>query len=431
MTINPAVLTLSPQTHPPVTRKSAPARLDPSKFPHPPMPGHHGVKTTLENVEHLFTGYGITVRFDVIKKRLIIMRDGTACSMTDVASLAILNGLNGNWLGAFIDDLARHNPLNPVKDWIESKPWDGVDRLPEIMATVRTTEDYPQSLKAALLYRWLLSATAAATVEGKRFAARGVLTLQGGQGIGKTSWISRLMPEGSLRNDVIKRDHHLDGGNKDSILGAISHWIVEIGELDSSFKKDVARLKGFLTNDCDKIRPPYGKDAVEWDRRTVFAATVNDPQFLVDSTGNTRFWTIAVKSLHFQHSIDMQQVFAQLQCKLGEGAQWWLAQDEEADLESYNQRHRAVSAIAERIRDHIDTEVTDPQAGKYMTAMELLRDMGINYPTNTQCKECGTVLREHFGQPKRVNGRDKWRIALRGSVSNGNYPPGFEDEDFG
>lgn len=422
---------MSPQPQAKNTRNGAPTPLDPDEFPHPPKAGAHGLKTTLENVEYLLKGYDITARFDVIKKRLVILRDGKTCSQSDIASLAILNGLNGNWLMPFIDAIARRNPLNPVKDWIENKPWDGVERLADFHATVRTVDDYPDGLKEILLFRWLLSAVAAATLEGRRFSTRGVLTLQGGQGIGKTSWITRLMPEGELNDTVIKRDHHLDGANKDSILGAISHWIVEIGELDSSFKKDVARLKGFLTNDCDKIRPPYGKEAVEYDRRTVFAATVNEATFLVDPTGNSRFWTLAVESLDYSHDIDMQQLFAQLKIKLDEGEQWWLKPGEEQVLERYNLRHRAVSAIAERIREHVDSEADDAaiEKAKYTTAIGLLSDIGIDRPTNAQCREAGSVLRELFGQPKRVQGRDQWRVPLRGGFS-GNYPPGAAGEVF-
>ena len=64
------------------------------------------------------------------------------------------------------------------------------------------------------------------------------------------------MTDPILRDAVIKLDHHLDTGNKDSQITAICHWIVEIGELDSSFRKDIARLKGFITSDRDKVRKP-------------------------------------------------------------------------------------------------------------------------------------------------------------------------------
>ncbi len=259
----------------------------------------------------------------------------------------------------------------------------------------------------------MLAATAAAvTVEGKRFHCRGVLTLQGPQGVGKTSWIAALMPEGPHRDQFIKRDHHLDGGNKDSILGGISHWITEIGELDSSFRKDVARLKGLLTNDCDKLRPPYARSEVELDRRTVFSASVNDTNFLVDHTGNSRFWTIAVDRLDFKHTIDMQQLFAQLAVELDVGEQWWLTPAEDAQLAEYNLRHRSVSAIEEQLLDAIDLDQVGHGDHPYLTASEVLTKMGIRSPTNRQSKDCGAVLRQYIGQPKRVQGRDRWRVPL-------------------
>jgi hypothetical protein len=37
---------------------------------------------------------------------------------------------------------------------------------------------------------------------------------------------------------------------------AITHWIVELGELDSSFKKEIARLKAFLTGGCRQAQAP-------------------------------------------------------------------------------------------------------------------------------------------------------------------------------
>jgi putative DNA primase/helicase len=257
---------------------------------------------------------------------------------------------------------------------------------------------------------WLSAVAAALTHGDRRFKARGVLTLQGGQGIGKTTWIAMLLPAGPMRNDFVKLDHHLDGANKDSIIGAIQHFIVEIGELDSSFKKDVARLKGFLTSDCDKLRRPYARGEAEYPRRTVFAATVNDETFLVDTTGNSRFWTIAVERLDYVHTIDMQQVFAQLAVDWQHGAKHWLTADEDAALEEYNLRHRTVSAIGERVRDHIRLDLIGTPHGKYMTANQVLDDMKIGNPTNAQSRECGAMLRELLGPPKCVQGRMQWRI---------------------
>ena len=174
----------------------------------------------------------------------------------------------------------------------------------------------------------------------------------------------------------------------------------------------MARLKGLLTNDCDKLRRPYARGISEYPRRTVFAATVNDHNFLVDATGNSRWWTIEVEKLDYQHGINMQQLFAQLATDYERGEQWWLSADEESQLNAYNRRHRAISAIAERILEVLDLSRKDDPSSRPATAIEVLRHIGIPNPSNPQCKECALVLREHLGQPKRIQGRDRWRVPI-------------------
>ncbi len=387
-------------------------RLDPKSFPHPPLNGNNHFPPTIENVGHLLRETGVSAQFNVIKKRLELRNEHEApVSMNRVTSSALLNGMGTGWLYPFVEELAAQSPTNPIKDWILSEPWDGQDRLEALFETVRTIDDYPGDLKSILLLRWLMSATAAAVNDGA-VTTHGVLTLQGPQGVGKTSWINRLLPA-NLRADYIKLDHHLDGSNKDSILGCVTHFIVEIGELESSFRKDIARLKGFLTNDCDKLRRPYGRDEVEYPRKTVFAATVNDDRFLIDITGNRRWWTIAISELEYRHSVDMQQVFAQLAEKLTSGEQWWLTPTEAKKLAEYNIRHLYVSAMKERILDYIEPALIGQAGGTAKTASEVLRELGVRNPSNVQCKECGSVLRELYGAPKRIQGREKWRVHVR------------------
>lgn len=372
-----------------------------------------GPPTTIANIAHLLKMGGYIAQYDVIRKRhQFRTRDGRGISMNEIMSLAVLNGMQQSLVGPFVLDVAERSPINPVANWINSRGWDQTDRLPALYATVHVAEDFPETLKIALLHRWLLSAVAAA-LKDRGFAAHGVLTLQGDQGIGKTSWGRSLIPDEELRDQVFKADLHLDPGNKDSIMSAISSWIAEIGELDSSFRKDVARLKGFLTRDVDSLRVPYARAAQDYQRRTVFFATVNDPNFLVDSTGNRRWWTLPVTKLDFQHSIDMQQVFAQLAVEFSNGEQWWLTADEERMLTAENQKHHAVSLVAERIHEYIDVTKRREQGGAQMTAIQLLRELGFANPTNVQCKECGAVLRQHLGSPKRIQGRDKWRVHRR------------------
>lgn len=390
--------------------------LDPSTCPNR---GYNGQpKSTIVSFNWLLQGYEIYVAYDIIRKRLLINIPGTCMrpdnfdnvALAEVSSLVILNGMSTALVPSYLEALGDRNSYNPVAEWINSIPWDGLDRLEAFYGTITTSEEYPGPLKRALMYRWLLSAVAAA-LKLSGFYGRGVLTLQGPQSIGKTSWVRSLISDKTLQETVLKLDHHLDALNKDSLLSAISHWIVEIGELDSSFKKDVARLKGFLTGCTDKVRRPYARSDSEYPRRTVFCATVNDAQFLVDLTGNTRWWTLPVVKVNYAHGIDMQQLFAQLAVDFAKGEQWWLTPEEERLLEAQNNQHLAVSVIRERVDAYFDQLEPDGTKTENLTAREfLVQRLNIEEPRNPDCKECAAALRIRLGSSKRSKGYDRWPV---------------------
>lgn len=383
----------------------------------PEYRGNQNTPSTIENLETILAGEGFKIRYNRDKKKVEIEAPGhvpTAdnrdnVGMTRIISLAARYGIATGNIPAYVEVIADKHAYSPAADWIGSKPWDGIDRLPAFYATVHAVPGYPAALKMILLYKWLLSVVAAALML-TGFHTRGVLVLQGDQGISKTSWVRALISHLLLRDQLVKLDHHLDIANKDSIFGAISHLIVEIGELESSFKKDVARLKGFLTDIVDKIRRPYAKGESEYPRRTVFAATVNDSRFLVDSTGNSRWWTIAVVKLDADHGIDMQQLYAQLALDVKAGAQWWLTPDEEAQLAEVNAQHQTISVADELIRSFFDPARFGHPHNPNVTASGLLQLLGMDNLSNTQAREAGATLRQLLGDPKKVKGLYKWRF---------------------
>lgn len=377
---------------------------------------------TMPNLSAILGAHGISVGYNTIKKRAYISIPGhqgtvdnaAEVTLAKVISLAASYNMPTGNVPMFLDAIADAHAFNPVADWIGSKPWDGKDRLPDLYETIQVREGYPTWMRDLLIRKWMLSAAAAALMPSG-FKSRGVLTLQGPQGIGKTSWLKSLIDDPLLRDDVIKVDHHVDPSNKDSVIVATSHLMTEIGEVDSSFKKDIARLKGFLTSDFDKIRKPYGRRETDQPRRTVFMASVNENNFLVDSTGNTRWWTIRAETIDYSHGIDMQQVFAQLATLLDAGEVWWLNQLEEEALEAENSKHQMVSVVEEAVMAAIDLDVSEEERLKRpaIGAMQLLIEVGIERPTNAQARECGTLLRKLYGDPKRIKGSDKWRVPLQ------------------
>ena len=393
----------------------------PSTFPDQPASRFGLTPTTAANVRHVLQANGVRVVYNTIKKKLSVLipdyidisDNADNSKITLICSLCSTCGMAIGQVPAILELLGDANPHNPVADWIRSEPWDGIDRLPHFYATVTTRPDFPQELKEVCMHKWALSAVAAALTE-QGFRARGALVFQGPQGIGKTSWLLSLIPELSLRDAVIKIGHHLDANSKDSVLGAITHWLVEVGELDSSFKKDVARLKGFLTSNSDKVRRPYARTESEYARRTVFFATVNDANFLVDHTGNTRWWTLPVQSIDYKHEIDMQQLFAQLSVSFESRAMWWLSEEEERMLERQNQDHRSNSVLRELFLDFADPDKPICAKSPYMSTTELFRRFDMKNPKNADAKELTSILREYLGEPKKIKGSMRWRIPIRG-----------------
>ena len=407
-------------------------RLNPKRLPDPPKGDSAQLKATLANVYYLIEAYGVVVVYDEVKKKLFIGvpgHVGSADNQDNVAlayvhSLATLNGMATGQIGNQLLVIGDRNRINPVKEWIQRRPWDGMDRFEELAKTIQERKGYPPAMKKILLRKWLRSLVAAGLmVQG--FRCRGVLVLQGPQSIGKGAWFQALVPDAVLSELVILLGHNLDPANKDSVTKAISHWIVELGELDSTFKKDIARVKGFLTSGSDKIRRPYGRLESEYPRRTVFCASVNDTCFLVDETGNSRFWTIAVESINYQHGIDMQQLFAQIAVEFHAGEQWWLTQDEEMQLALVNSDHRVVSMVRERLMAAINADAPVDAKTEAMSAIDMLKEAGIDRPTNPQCKECASILRELYGDAKKVQGRYVWRVALadRDQLTVAKSPP--------
>jgi putative DNA primase/helicase len=156
---------------------------------------------------------------------------------------------------------------------------------------------------------------------------------------------------------------------------------------------------------------------------------VNDANFLVDDTGNSRWWTIPIVSINYEHGIDMQQVFAQLAVDFRKGQPWWLTQEEEQWLEEQNKDHRRISAIREIVLAALDLELP-VERRPAMTATEVLIKVDIDRPNNTQAKECAGVLRELFGDSKRIRGQNKWRVPLREGKRFPNLGRNNDDDDY-
>ena len=360
------------------------------------------VLDTYKNLEWLLRYFRATVRYNKMTRRReveipnhgISSEDSENSALARVDYLATLNLMPRQNLDSHLNQIAWENAYHPITEMIERNPWDGVKRLHNFCATIHSPLGH---VAEAIIRTWMVAAVSAAFTE-KGFINQGVLVLQGSQGIGKTSWLKKLDPLGC---DAVKEGAFLDPSNKDSVIQIASFWIVELGELETIFKKsEIGRLKSYLTMEADHVRLPYAKKITRLLRRTVYAATVNDFHFLGDDTGNRRWWTIPVDKID-DHNMDMIQVWAEVYELYKQGHPAVLEKAIQKEVNENNAEHEKIDSIEEELTTNYDWLAP---ARRETTATELLKEIGYKNPGKGECMRMANILYKLTGKKSRKSG---------------------------
>ncbi len=287
---------------------------------------------------------------------------------------------NFSTVEAYLNIILSRNAYNPVIEIFKSTTWDKKDRLQEIYEILAISET--DTLSRALIRKWCLQCVALLFNDFEQpFGAEGVLVLQGAQGIGKTSFFRQL----ALQPAFFKEGVHLDFSNRDTIIRSLSCWLCELGELESTLKKDIEKLKAYITQSIDEYRKPYGRGDVRSLRRTSFCASCNSEQFLIDISGNRRFWTIPVKQIDLDRlkTFNTLQFWTQMYENIkAEGLQAFrLTQTEFTMLNERNVKHEKPLKCELEILDILN----DSDGENYKIVYELM--------TLSQFKEINSSLR--------------------------------------
>ncbi len=302
--------------------------------------------------------------------------------------LATINMMPIKSIGNHIKTLAEMDSYHPVVDAVKAKAWDGIARVQEFIDTLPTVD---KEMTRIIVRTWMVSCIAA-IFSPRGFVAHGVLVLQGGQGIGKTGWIKSLDP---IDCGAVKEAAQLDPTNKDDVLSAMKHWIVELGELDSTFRKDIARLKSFITAASDHIRNPYAYKASHYYRRTVFAGSVNTETYLVDDTGNRRWWTIPlIRNIRFDHGLDMQQIWAEIYALWIAGHPTQLDREAQERVNDRNSQFEKIDPIKEKLLLHYDWASLSTRE---MTTTQVMEELGYTKASRTDVTHCGKLIKQLTG----------------------------------
>lgn len=205
--------------------------------------------------------------------------------------------------------------VHPVRAYLAGLQWDGVERLPTMLANYFGAS--PNAYTAGIGTLWMISAVARVMVPGAQVDY--MLGLEGPQGLGKSSGLRALCPSAGWYSDT-----GVVIGQKDSYISLHGKWIFCFDELDSIRGSDITKTKSFLTSRSDNFRPPWGRRNRDYLRQVIFAYTTNEEGYLRDRTGNRRWWPFFCTFVDAEAiARDRDQLWAEARARYERGDRWW------------------------------------------------------------------------------------------------------------
>ena len=326
-------------------------------------------KPSLRNLDTILRGdpaFANAIKFNELKQA--VQWEGRCVQDHDVTELrlAIVERHSVEFTSAQVMDVlplvARGNAFHPVRDWLGTLEWDGVERLDGWLSRWAEVADTP--LHRAYARKTLIAAVRRAMEPGCK--ADTVLVLHGGHGKGKSTLCRTLAHDENWFSDT-----KIDWDSKEKYVALQGVWLYELAELAGKRKTEQETVKNYISSATDKYRPPYGRNMVEVPRSCVFVATTNEGEPLHDPTGNRRWWVVTVGSVNLDLvRAEYVQVWAEAVAAWRAGEPHYLAPDLESAREEANETYEAQDPLLPKL-------VAFARERKAFTASDFLEDCEI------------------------------------------------------
>lgn len=321
----------------------------------------------LDNLCKILEGYQPLVDvvwYDEFKEKILTSWDTDAREWNDADDLRLTRVMQSQLGIPKVSVQAVHDAVilvaqsrvrNEVKEWLDRLRWDGTARLRHLLPAGFGA---PVSEYHAMVGQcWLISMVARIYRPGSKVDTMPIF--EGAQGAGKSTALRVL-------GGAWFTECHESVTSKDFYGVLKGAWLVEISEMHSFNKTEVERIKGVISCQVDRYRAPYGRNAEDHPRRSVFAGTTNRDDWNRDETGARRFWGVACGRIDLDFIAQHRdQLFAEAVQLFKQGAPWWNvpvdAAAEQAEL------RRPEDTWEEVLRDFLED-------GKSYTTKDILCD---------------------------------------------------------
>lgn len=268
---------------------------------------------------------------------------------------------------------ASRNRFNPLKDFLKNLNHSDTNYLDNWLIKVCGTEDTP--INRIIGRKWMISAVARIMRPG--CYVEGALIFSGEQACGKSRCLKTLCPQ-----EEYFFDSEIDFGNDQKISQSLAGMlIIELAELSSLKKSSIEAVKKTLTATKDTYVPKYQTILESHPRTCVFAGSTNDIEFLVDYTGNRRFWCVEVGEIK-QSLLETikNSLWAEAYRAYEMGEQWTLTNEERIMLEKANDIFLSADPLLDKLLDELKLSIyEDKTEWKASDLDEKLRQLDTAY----------------------------------------------------
>jgi len=271
-----------------------------------------------------------------------------------------LEGVSKEMVFGSVEITGTKNRFHPVLQYLSRLPtWDGVPRVETLLVDYLGAEDteYTRNVTRKVL------CAAINRIKNPGSKWDYMLILEGLQGVRKGMFLSALAKNPSWFAEGIGRDL----GEK-AVENMAAKWICELPEGEGMVnRRSDDELKAFLTRSVDRMRPKYGRVAIDYPRQCIFIMTTNRHEYLTDSTGHRRFWPVRCEMSKIGRSTvdistltrNIDQIWAEALVYWLKGENLWLDPAVEALAKEEQAMREIDDGLAGRIEAWLDAEVDD------------------------------------------------------------------------
>ena len=288
--------------------------------------------------------------------------------------------------------------INPVQDYFETLdaylPGQDPDFIAQLSGSLTTHigERFTHFFR-----KWLVASVANVFTE-HQCTNHVCFTVLGEQGEGKSTFLNALIPKAISEYCYAGRINFKNDMGVNILLSQnfIVHIEESLGDIMEGGENDIKEM--ITRNKCTYVRK-YDNVQREWMRMANVCASLNNDQFLTDSTGDRRYFVARMLSLDSERlkKIDIDNVWSQALHLFRSGFDYWLTREENAELQLNNQKFRVVSeeteAIAKLFNLHLGVDDSKQVATHRYTATEIANVLRNELRNNRfTAKSVGTSL---------------------------------------